>query len=233
VSKVALFTGAGRGIGLELCRALLHDGYRVLACPRRPGSAELAGLVSQSSGQASEIALDVSDDTSIASAVRTVEQEVEHIDLLFNNGGVYPKDRGGIETIELSDLSLAFDVNAIGPLRVVRAFLPLLRKGSGKRLIQLTSLMGSVGDNTSGGSYAYRMSKIALNMAVRNLAHELGREGFIALAIHPGWVKTRMGGQVAPLELEPAVRDILRTSLETTMADNGSFRGPGGRVEPY
>ena len=93
--------------------------------------------------------------------------------------------------------------------------------------------MGSIDDNTSGGSYAYRVSKNALNMVVRNLAHELGPEGFIALAIHPGWVKTSMGGPAAPLELEPAVRDILRTALNTGAEDNGGFRGPGGITEPY
>jgi len=233
MNKVALITGAGRGIGLELCRALLGDGYRVLACPRRTGSAGLAELVAQSAGQATEIPLDVTDDTSIAAAVQTAGQHVQQIDLLINNGGIYPKDQGGIESIDLNDLNLAFDVNTLGPLRVIRAFLPLLRKGSGKRLIQMTSLMGSIDDNTSGGSWAYRVSKNALNMVVRNLAHELGPEGFIALAIHPGWVKTSMGGPAAPLELEPAVRDILRTALNTGAEGNGSFRGPGGITEPY
>ena len=233
MNKVALVTGAGRGIGLELCLALLEDGYRVLACPRRTGSAGLSELVAQSGGQVTEILLDVSDEASIASAVQSAGQHVQQIDLLFNNGGIYPKDKGGVETIDLNDLNLAFDVNTLGPLRVIRAFLPLLRKGSGKRLIQMASLMGSIDDNTSGGSYAYRVSKNALNMVVRNLAHELGPEGFIALAIHPGWVKTSMGGPAAPLELEPAVRDILRTALNTGIEDNGSFRGPGGIVEPY
>jgi len=111
--------------------------------------------------------------------------------------------------------------------------LPLLRKGSGKRVIQMTSLMGSMGDNTSGGSYAYRMSKAALNMANRNLAHELGREGFLCLAVHPGWVQTRMGGSAAPLGLVPAVEQILENALESGPDDNGGFKGPGRADLPF
>ncbi len=93
--------------------------------------------------------------------------------------------------------------------------------------------MGSIGDNTSGSSYAYRMSKTALNMAVRNLAHELGPEGFIALTIHPGWVRTSMGGSAAPLGLEPAVAELLRIALLAGPEDNGSFKGPGGKDLPF
>ena len=116
---------------------------------------------------------------------------------------------------------------------MTRAMLALLRKGSGKRVIQMTSLMGSVGDNTSGGSYAYRMSKAAMNMANRNLALELGGEGFVCLAVHPGWVRTRMGGAGAPLELGPAVEQILENALESGPRDSGGFKGPGRADLPF
>ena len=162
-----------------------------------------------------------------------VGRVVDHLDLLVNNAGIYPKDDGGVERLELRKLVEAFDVNALGALRVTRALLPLLRKGSGKRVVQMTSLMGSMGDNTSGGSYAYRMSKAALNMANRNLAHELGREGFLCLAVHPGWVQTRMGGSGAPLGLVTAVEQILENALETGSEDNGGFKGPGGTDLPF
>jgi NAD(P)-dependent dehydrogenase (short-subunit alcohol dehydrogenase family) len=93
--------------------------------------------------------------------------------------------------------------------------------------------MGSNGDNTSGGSYAYRISKAALNMATTNLAHDLGPEGFVALAIHPGWVRTRMGGSAAPLEVRSASEEVLRIALSATLAENGRFLGPGGKALPY
>ena len=233
MDQVALITGAGSGIGLELCRALLTDGYTVVACPHSAGSPGLASLSETAGENLHVVPLDVTDEDSITSAVREVSSKVERIDLLFNNGAVYPSKADGLNALDPSSLLHAFDVNTIGPLRVIKACLPLLRRGRAKRLIQITSLMGSIADNSSGGSYAYRLSKCALNMAVRNLAHELGSEGFIALAIHPGWVKTKMGGAAAPLDLEPAVQDILRTALGSGAAENGSFKGPGGASLPY
>jgi NAD(P)-dependent dehydrogenase (short-subunit alcohol dehydrogenase family) len=224
--RIALVTGAGAGIGAELCRQLLDRGHTVVACPRRAGSSEFAGerLV--------EVPMDVSDEGSVAAAAERIASRVDRIDVLFNNAGVYPED-STLDTLEPQALLEAYAVNAVGPLIVVRHLLPLLRKGRDKRLIQITSLMGSIEDNTSGSSYAYRMSKAALNMAVKNLAHELGGEGFTALAVHPGWVQTRMGGTSAPLRLEAATTDVLRVALETGPEHNGAFLGPGGRRLGY
>ena len=119
------------------------------------------------------------------------------------------------------------------PLRVTRALQPLLRAGKGRRIANITSLMGSMTDNSSGGSYAYRMSKAALNMATRNLAHDLGHEGFVVVTIHPGWVRTDMGGGAAPLSVSPATEDVLRAALETPAEENGSFKGPGRKTLPW
>jgi len=180
-----------------------------------------------------EIPMDIGNDASVSAAAAEVGRVVDQLDLLLNNAGIYPKDDGGLEALDLRKLIDAFDVNALGALRVTRAMLPLLRKGSGKRVIQMTSKMGSMGDNTSGGSYAYRMSKAAMNMANRNLAHELGREGFLCIAVHPGWVQTRMGGDAAPLGLGPAVEQILENALDTGPEDNGGFKGPGRANVPF
>ena len=233
MDRVALVTGAGRGIGLELCRLLIERGCTVVACPRRPGGPELDALAAEHPERLYRVPMDVRDVGSVTSAVSQIGRRVERIDLLFNNGAIYPDQDGGLERLEMTDLLDAFDVNAVGPLRVVRFLLPLLRKGEEKRLIQITSLMGSITDNSSGGSYAYRMSKAALNMAVRNLAHELGPEGFLCLAMHPGWVKTRMGGAAAPLEVRSAAEELLDVALNASDGDNGTVKGPGGKTLPY
>jgi NAD(P)-dependent dehydrogenase (short-subunit alcohol dehydrogenase family) len=203
------------------------------ACPRRSGSAALADLAAAHGERFHEIPLDVADPLSLADSAGEVGRRTDRIDLLFNNAGIYPKDNGGIEALDAEQLLEAFRVNVVGSLMVVRALLPLLRRGSAKRLIQITSLMGSITDNTTGGSYAYRLSKTALNMATRNLAHDLAGEGFVALAIHPGWVRTDMGGRAAPLEIAEAAREVLRLARETPPEHNGSFVGPGGTILPY
>jgi len=228
--EVAVVTGAGRGIGLELTRLLVDSGRTVVACPRTAGGPELAAL----GPRVHEVALDVADEDSVAAGAAAIARRVEHVDLLFNNAGVYPdEESAGIEQADLVGAARAFEVNALGPLRVVRALLGLLRRGSGKRLVQVTSLMGSIQDNTAGGSYGYRMSKAALNMATRNLALELGPEGFTVVAIHPGWVRTRMGGSDAPLGVTPAAREVLRIALTAGPEQNGAFLGPGGETLPY
>jgi NAD(P)-dependent dehydrogenase (short-subunit alcohol dehydrogenase family) len=233
MSQVAVVTGTARGIGLELCRHLLRRDATVVACPRRGGSPGLAELAASHPDRFHEIPTDVGDEASVAETGRRIADTVDHVDVLINNAGVYPSKGGGIEGLDTGDLALAFEVNAVGPLRMTRALLPLLRKGTGRRVANVTSLMGSMTDNTSGGSYAYRMSKAALNMATVNLAHELGREGFVVVTIHPGWVQTDMGGMGAPLSISPATEDVLRAALDTPPDQNGTFRGPGGRELPW
>lgn len=232
MDRIAVVTGAGRGIGLEFCRQLLESGAIVVACPRRPGSEGLAQLRRDRPDRAFEIPMDISDDASVAAGAEEIGRRVDRVDLLINNGGVYPHD-GSLESLDTDALVDAFSVNAVGALRVTRALLPLLREGRDRKLVQITSLMGSIADNGSGGSYGYRMSKTALNMAVRNLAHELGPEGFVALAMHPGWVQTRMGGSGAPLGPRDAVSSMLRTALAAGDDSNGAFLNYEGKALPY
>jgi NAD(P)-dependent dehydrogenase (short-subunit alcohol dehydrogenase family) len=173
--------------------------------------------------------MDVGDEGSIARAAAAIAQKVDRVDVLINNAGVYPRESLPFDRLDPEELVRAFRVNALGPLRATAALLPLLRTGTDKRVSALTSRMGSIDDNHSGGSYGYRLSKAALNMAVRNLAHELGREGFVVVAIHPGWVKTRMGGgDRAPLALQAAAAEVLRLARTADRSLSGTMLGPGG-----
>jgi NAD(P)-dependent dehydrogenase (short-subunit alcohol dehydrogenase family) len=232
MNEVALVTGASRGIGRELCAQLLAGGATVIACARRPGGAELARLAGAFPGRLHELSCDVGDAASVETMARAVAERVDHVDLLFNNAGVYPRE-GALDTLDFAAMEEAFRINAVAPLRMARALLPLLQRGTGRRVINVTSLMGSIGDNSSGGSYAYRMSKAALNMATRNLAHELGSSGFTVIALHPGWVRTAMGGAAAPLEVEAAVSQILATVRGAEAKDHGGFLGADGRGLPW
>jgi len=231
--STTLITGAARGLGLEMTRQLLESGETVIAAPRKEDHGDLAALVPRFENRLHIVPMDVGDEASIRRTAETVSGRVDRIDVLINNAGIYPEIGGVADGIESAEMVRAFRVNTLGPLHVVAAFLPLLRKGKNKVLAQITSKMGSIADNTSGGSYAYRVSKAALNMAVKNLAHEFGWEGFIALTLHPGWVQTRMGTSAAPTSPETAAADLLNTIRTATPADNGAFLGPGREPIPW
>jgi NAD(P)-dependent dehydrogenase (short-subunit alcohol dehydrogenase family) len=218
-----LVTGANRGIGLELVRQLRDRGDTVEACARSPEQArELQALA----GDRVRIhGLDVTDAASVRALVAELGDAA--IDILFNVAGVYGGPRQSLrqmaEDLELADVAETFEVNAIGPLRMATALLPHVRRGKAKKLVHLTSGMGSITDNTSGGYYAYRMSKTALNMMSRSLAVDLAPEGIISVVINPGWVQTDMGGATAPTPVADSVRGILREIDKATLADSGEF----------
>lgn len=233
MSKTAMVTGAGAGLGLEMVRQLLERGYDLVASPRASGSTGLAELMGSHPGRLQIVPMDVNDPISVAGARKQIESKTGAIDLLINNAAVYPHAGNSIESLDLEGVRQGFDVNAIGILRVVQTFLPLLRAGAEKRILLITSLMGSIADNGSGGSYAYRISKTAVNMIAKNLSHDLGGEGFFTLAIHPGWVRTKMGGDHAPMGVTDSVNQILANGLDSDRGISGGFRGPGGKTLPY
>jgi len=229
--STVVVTGAGRGIGAELCRQVVAAGDRLVACPR---TADAPELDPETRRRALVIPMDVADEPSVVQAAAAIEAEANEVDLLIHNAGVYPRESVPFDRLDPDGIVRAFRINALGALRVTAALLPLLRRGKEKRVAALTSRMGSIDDNRSGGSYAYRMSKAALNMAVRNLAHELGREGFIVVAIHPGWVRTRMGGgDRAPLALDHAAAEVLRLARTADPSLSGAMLGPGGERIPW
>jgi len=221
----SLITGANRGIGLELTRALASRGDTVIAACRKT-SAELDEL-----GVRVEAGIDVADAASVAKlATRLADVE---LDLLVNNAGILRTDR--LEPLEPEAIRQQFEVNALGPLRVTAALLPRLRRGA--KLVLVTSRMGSIGDNTSGGRYGYRMSKAALNMAGVSLAHDLKPRGIAVAIVHPGMVATDMTAglhdaasmQRADDTAEKLVARIDQLSMENT----GTFWHANGEVLPW
>jgi NAD(P)-dependent dehydrogenase (short-subunit alcohol dehydrogenase family) len=157
----------------------------------------------------------------------------EKLDLLINNAGIYGPDDQSIAKMDYAGWAETMAVNVMAPLKVTQSFLPHLAKGDRPRVIVVSSIMGSIADNSSGGTYAYRSSKAAVNMVVRSLAEDLRAKGMIALAVHPGWVRTRMGGEGAPLSPEQSVAGMRRLIDGLSMADSGGFRRHDGGVAPW
>ena len=220
-----LITGASRGIGREFVQQLRARGEQVLATVRRE---EDAGPLREV-GARVEL-LDVTDDAAVTALAKQLESEP--VDVLLNNAGVMGRSRS-LDQVELDDLGRCFEINAVAPLRVTRAFLPHLRRGSERLVLQMTSRMGSIEDNTSGGAYAYRSSKAALNMLNRSLSLDLAADDFRCVLLHPGWVRTDMGGSGAPLTVEDSVRGLLRVIDGLGPADNGAFFDFQGERIPW
>ncbi len=230
-----LITGAGQGLGLEWTRQALADGARVVATARRPE--ESAGLLALAqgapAGRLTVLPLDVTDDASVDAAAQAVAAEVGALDELVNNAGTYGPRGDNALAASPDEVRRILEVNSVGPYRVTRAFLALLRKGSAARVVFITSKMGSIGDAPGGSSYAYRMSKSALNMLGANLASDLRGDGIVSVILHPGWVKTRMGGDRAPVTMSDSVTGMRRLAARLTLAESGRFFDYSGTSVPW
>ncbi len=221
-----LVTGATRGIGLELVRQLRARGDDVIAAVRDDKTAgELRDL------RARLEICDVASEPSIAGLAARLGEAP--LDIVINNAGVWGGEKQGVARFDAAEAMRTYQTNALGPLLVSLALLPHLRRGGAKKLLHVTSGMGSIGDNSSGGYYAYRMAKAALNMASRSLANDLRREGIASAVINPGWVKTDMGGDGAPTTVTDSVKGILARLDELTLATSGSFLHWRGGTFPW
>lgn len=214
-----LVTGANRGIGLGFARAYAARGDRVLGTARRPGeAAELAAVA------AGVLALDVTDDSSVAALAAEVAGET--IDLLLNNAGTLVDD--DLDSLDADDVLGQVDTNAVGVLRVTAALRH--RLGEGAKVACISSVMGSIAENGSGGYYGYRASKAALNAIVKNLSIDLAPVPVIAF--HPGYVKTEMTGrgEIGPAESAAALVELID---RTGGAETGRFLDRHGRELPW
>lgn len=218
--RTVLITGASRGLGRELAALYAADGWRVIACVR--GQAPFEGAIEAQS-------LDVSDSTSIAALGRALEGVA--IDVLINNAGIRG-DTGGLTTLDGDDFLEVMRINALAPLLLARALRANLLAGESRVIANISSRAGSLAEGTlddDDGDYAYRCSKAALNMATVKLAQDLGKDGITVLSLHPGWVKTDMGGDEASVPVATSAAGLKAVIGAAGMADSGSFRSYDGR----
>jgi NAD(P)-dependent dehydrogenase (short-subunit alcohol dehydrogenase family) len=222
---VAIVTGANRGIGLEFAKQLKAAGHEVVGTARNPEEAkELAALGVR------VMQLDVTDAASVGRLAEALKGTP--VEILVNNAGV----TGGGSTIESMDIEAArraFEVNAIGPMRVTQALLPNLKAGSRRLVVSISSRLGSIEKNDSGGYAGYRESKAALNMFMRSLSVEMRSSDFICIAMSPGWVRTDMGGSSATLSPEESVSGMVRTLSALTPKDSGRYLSYDGTELPW
>ncbi len=214
-------TGANRGIGLELCRAYLRRGDTVFAACRR-ASSEL-----EASGANVVENVDVVTPGGVARLREVVG--TRHIDVLVNNAGIFKNE--SLEAMDYESIREQFEVNTLGPIRVIMGLLPCL--GEGSKVAIVTSRMGSIQDNSSGAYYGYRMSKCAVNMAGVSFAHDLRSRGISVAILHPGFVRTELTQGAGHIDPDASAAGLIDRIDELTLKTSGSFWHYAGEVLPW
>ena len=225
--STVLVTGAARGLGLDFTRQFAAKGWKVLACARKPDG--LKGI----KGDIHHHTLEVTDYKAVKALAKKLNGEA--IDVLICNAGVGGdrEQRGQVlGAFDADEMRRVFEINTLAPLMMAEAFAEHVARSQQKKLIAITSILGSLANN-NGGRYAYRASKTALNMEWSCLAKELGGKGVICVALHPGWVQTDMGGPTATLTIEQSVPSMVKVIEGLKPSDNGRYVSYDGSELPW
>ena len=231
MSHSVLITGTTRGIGLELARQFLDAGSDVFATARNPESDVLQSLKAAHGDQLQLLALDVTDSVQIAEVAATLAGQP--LNLLINNAGLFRSRSDDAESLSHETWLQEFHVNAIAPFMVTRALRENLAAADDALVAMISSKMGSMSDNTSGGAYSYRSSKAALNAVTVCLSSDLADDGTRVVALHPGWVRTDMGGSNAPVDAPTSASGLKKVMLGIDTAQNGGFFDYTGEPIPW
>lgn len=212
-------TGANRGLGLSLATIGAERGHTILAGVRQVDQAKALNQLKERFPEKVWIYhVDVANEDSITEAAKTIAGELGSIDVIINNAGILLGRDNKIEEIDFKDIEDSFSVNLYGPMRVVKHFLPLLSKGVNPAIINVSSESGSI-HNSYGGDYPYAISKTGLNMFSEQLSKLLREKNTLVYAVHPGWIKTDMGGEKAPgspIETANGILDIVERKKKVT-----------------
>jgi NAD(P)-dependent dehydrogenase (short-subunit alcohol dehydrogenase family) len=220
-----LITGTSRGIGLEFTKQYAEDGWQVIACCRAPERSLALQSLAKAHANIRLIALDVANFAQIDAVALALKDTP--IDVLINNAGVYPES--SLNDADFQDWSAAFKINSMAPFKMTQAFLPHLVNGNQKKVATLTSKMGSIDDNTSGGSYIYRTSKVAVNMVMKSLSIDLAQYKIAVAILHPGWVITDMGGPNGLIDAKTSVTGLRQQIAQLSLENSGIFTAYNGQ----
>jgi len=224
-----LVTGANRGIGLEMVKVAVSRQWQVKACCRNPHVAEkLTEVARMSAGLVTVHPLDVTDKAQIQALA--YELRGEAIDILINNAGSYGSLQNQFGDVDEQNWLETFKINTIAPLNMAEAFIGHVALSQKKLIATVSSKMASMSDNTSGGSYIYRSSKAALNAVIKSMSMDLMEKNVCCVVLHPGWVKTDMGGANAEITTRESVKQMFKTLEECGLDDTGSFYEIDGSI---
>jgi NAD(P)-dependent dehydrogenase (short-subunit alcohol dehydrogenase family) len=223
-----LITGASRGLGLEYARQYAGDGWRVIATCRNPENAmELASL----EGEVETHALDIGDHGQILSLADSLRKEA--IDLLLNNAGIFGPRPSKLGDIEYDTWENVIRINVMSPLMVCESFSDHVAASNLKKIAIMSSKMGSIDDNNSGGSYVYRSTKAALNAVMKSLSIDLEPRGVTVAILHPGWVRTDMGGPSGLIDAPESVNGLRQVIEGLNLKKSGRFYNYDGSEIPW
>ena len=227
-----LITGTNRGLGLEFVRQYATTGWRVIACCRNPHKAEALQRLKLKHAELLSIhELDVADFDRIEQLAKQLSGN--KIDVLINNAGIYHIGKETFASVDYEAWMEAFRVNSMAPLRMAETFIDHISASEQRKIVNVTSKMGSIDDNTSGHHYLYRSSKTALNMVTRSMAIDLAPRGITAIVMHTGWVQTDMGGFSAPTSVQQSIAGMCQVIDHITPKDSGKFYGYDGKEIPW
>ncbi len=209
-----LITGASRGIGLELTKIFLNNNYNVYTLTTSIRD-ELKSLAEKYQNKLYNYICNVTKEQEIIEAFKDISKRTDSIDIIINNAAIFLEDnKKDLDEINFESMKKTYDVNSIGPLRVIKHFIPLLKMGSIKRIINISSEAGSIKNAWRKNDYGYSMSKSALNMATKILQNRFEKNNIKVLAIHPGWVRTDMGGEEAPILPHESAKKLFNLILK-------------------
>ncbi|WP_346836947.1 SDR family oxidoreductase [Microbulbifer sp. SAOS-129_SWC] len=231
MSGTVLITGCNRGLGLEMTRQFADDGWQVLACCRNvPGASELRAL-EEKFRHVRLFELDVTDYDEMSALAKSLWDQP--IDILLNNAGSYGPKGVAFGQVDLDEWRRVLECNTIAPYKLAETFYRNVADSQRKVMAIISSKVGSIADNSSGGGYIYRTSKTAVNQVVKSLSVDLHDRGVSVLALHPGWVKTDMGGPNALISVEDSVAGLKKLLLDTDLAHSGRFYNYDGSEIPW
>ncbi|MHA2172645.1 MAG: SDR family oxidoreductase [Candidatus Kariarchaeaceae archaeon] len=235
--KNILITGASKGLGLEFTTQYLQKGEKVIATCRNPDTAiDLHKLQQKYPNHLFILKLDVTEDNDRNEAFEETDKNFEAIDILINNAGIVAGDERNpsiLGEVYKEDFSKVMLVNSISPLLLSEKFLPLLETSEAAKIINISSQNGSITKRSVGGKYSYAASKAALNMITKILSNDLREKGIVTLVVHPGWIKTNMGGPEAPLQKEGPISNIIDLIERSDLSDSGKFLDWEGNEVPW